>query len=317
MPITDLTNTTWAFKDTGIVAYGSGAMTPLNLSGTIDNVSWSSFYSPVVDPRSSRRLVTIAISCDTHAYIYVAEGDVQYSSVSDGEGWYYQLSGALTKLATPPTITITGGDNVENVTVIAWLPENAAQIHTITTVLTNISATGDITIEDGGEASVVLTPSKGLSLPSSISVVGASYAYIPSSGLVVLSNPTSDVTITASAVVSVDISTLDDYPSVTPGEHTLKIYTKANSYEDSDESTAVTFIKLSPPTTEVITSSVYTAEGTEYDTIYDLYAVDENGTIYYLGETLPQGYEYSVDSSGVLTLYNAPYTLSEGVVTIE
>ena len=189
--------------------------------------------------------------------------------------------------------------------------------YSITNVLSNITAVGDTTIDSGGEATVTLTPSKGLSLPPSISVVGASYAYIPSLGTVVLTNPTGDVTITASAIVSTDISTLDDYPSVTPGEHVLKIYAKSNLYEDSDESTAVSFTKLSPPTNEAMVSSVYTAEGVEHGTIYDIYAVDSNGAVYYLGETLPKEYDYDINQEGILTIYDASYTVSEGVVTIQ
>ena len=73
----------------------------------------------------------------------------------------------------------------------------AAITYSILKAVTNGSASGDNSIAYGGTASVVLAASSGYILPSSISVSGASYTYDSTTGVVSLSAPTGNVSITA------------------------------------------------------------------------------------------------------------------------
>ena len=117
-------------------------------------------------------------------------------------------------------------------------------------------------------------------------------------------------------MVSVDISTLDNYDTVTAGQHTLQIYTKGYGYTDSANSTSVSYTKLAPPSNEEITGSGYTADVVENGEIYDIYAVGDNGTIYYLGASSATPYEYTIEPDNSTVVTNAGYVQSLGEVTI-
>ena len=67
--------------------------------------------------------------------------------------------------------------------------------YSITDSITNGTASGDSTIVENGTASVTIIPSSGYDLPSSVNVSGASYTYDSSTGVVSLSNPSGNVTI--------------------------------------------------------------------------------------------------------------------------
>ena len=74
--------------------------------------------------------------------------------------------------------------------------------YSITNNLTNCTASGVSTITEGGIATVTISANSGYELPDAITVSGASYSWDNSSGTVTLSNPTSNVTVTAVAVVA-------------------------------------------------------------------------------------------------------------------
>lgn len=78
--------------------------------------------------------------------------------------------------------------------------EEDAEIYNITTTVTNGSSSGASTILENGTATVTLTASTGYELPDTITVSGATYLYIKSTGVVTLSNPTGNVTISATCV---------------------------------------------------------------------------------------------------------------------
>lgn len=79
---------------------------------------------------------------------------------------------------------------------IVLVMEEVAE-YTITTTIANGSYSGDTTILDGGLATVTLTASANYELPDTITVSGATYTYTKSTGVVALSNPTGNVTISA------------------------------------------------------------------------------------------------------------------------
>lgn len=71
--------------------------------------------------------------------------------------------------------------------------------YNITNILTNCTASGATTIVEEGIASVTIAANGGYELPDTITVSGAGYAWNKTTGVVTLSNPTSDVTITVVA----------------------------------------------------------------------------------------------------------------------
>lgn len=68
--------------------------------------------------------------------------------------------------------------------------------YTITANITNGTASGDTEIDKDGEAVVTITPDENYILPTSIEVTGATAQYESSTGVVSLSEPTANVTIT-------------------------------------------------------------------------------------------------------------------------
>ena len=108
----------------------------------------------------------------------------------------------------PDTITVTGTTytyNKQTGVVALTNPTGDVSItatgkvvtYSITKNLTNLTASGATTINTATSASVTLSPSSGYELPDSVTVTGATYTYNKQTGVISLSNPTSNVTITA------------------------------------------------------------------------------------------------------------------------
>lgn len=72
--------------------------------------------------------------------------------------------------------------------------------HAIVTNLENCTSSGSTSIRANGSATVTVIANSGYALPDSITVSGASYTWDKSTGNIVLSNPTSDVYVTVTAV---------------------------------------------------------------------------------------------------------------------
>ena len=72
--------------------------------------------------------------------------------------------------------------------------------HAIVTNLENCTSSGSTSISANGSATVTVIANSGYALPDSITVSGASYTWDKSTGNIVLSNPTSDVYVTVTAV---------------------------------------------------------------------------------------------------------------------
>ncbi len=77
----------------------------------------------------------------------------------------------------------------------------APTVYSITNRLTNCTASGASTIVEDGTAAVTISANSGYELPDAITVSGASYTWNKTTGTVVLSNPTGNVTVTVVAVV--------------------------------------------------------------------------------------------------------------------
>lgn len=82
--------------------------------------------------------------------------------------------------------------------VISYAPV-APTAYSITSKLTNCTASGVDTITEGGTATITISANSGYELPDAITVSGATYVWNKSTGTIVLSNPTGNVTITVVA----------------------------------------------------------------------------------------------------------------------
>lgn len=74
----------------------------------------------------------------------------------------------------------------------------------ITTIVTNGYYEGPKAIAENEEATIVVTPSEGYMLPSSVSVTGASYVYDSATGTITLSEPTGPVEVAVVCAEAVD-----------------------------------------------------------------------------------------------------------------
>lgn len=108
--------------------------------------------------------------------------------------------------------------------------------YNITSQITNGTASGAVKIKENGHATVTITPSTGYKLPSAITVSGASYTYDSSTGEVVLSNPTGEVTITAVCESSAFTVTVN---CVNAGGYE-QIYMTVYNYDASDPAAMIT-----------------------------------------------------------------------------
>ena len=72
-----------------------------------------------------------------------------------------------------------------------------SNVYGIYASIANGSLVGPYTISAGGSATLTLTADQGYSLPVEIAVAGATHTYSQSTGVVVLTNPTANVTVAA------------------------------------------------------------------------------------------------------------------------
>ncbi|GEM_PF-403298 len=127
-----------------------------------------------------------------------------------------------------------------------------AKTYTISGTVTNGSISGDTSIKEHGSASVTLTPSNGYDLPESITVSGAGYSYNKTTGVITLTTPISDVTITATC------------PQVQTVERTITTNVTNGSASGPNKATGTATVTITPtsgytlPSTISVTGSTYT-----------------------------------------------------------
>ena len=128
-----------------------------------------------------------------------------------GDDWVYKKADGSTVLVYSWVVhewydeayrTVDFGTTAQTVGKIFynWFTANAVEIikYNITANLTNITAdTNNVTtIEEGSTATLKYTANTGYKLPDTITVTGATYTWDKSTGIVTLSNPTANVSIT-------------------------------------------------------------------------------------------------------------------------
>ena len=117
--------------------------------------------------------------------------------------------------ALPSAVTVTGATGVwdqttgdlylSNVTGDVAITVVSVQVFTILVTATNCTYTGDGAVIMGGSASLLFEADVGYELPDSVTVSGASYTWDDTTGVLLLSNATANVTIsvTATAIIPV------------------------------------------------------------------------------------------------------------------
>jgi len=105
------------------------------------------------------------------------------------------------------TGVITISNPTGNVSISTTCPVE----YSITTTITNGTSSGDSTIIAGSTATVNISANSGYIRPTTVDVNGATSSYNSSTGVISLSNPTGNVTISATCSATYYISTTVDY----------------------------------------------------------------------------------------------------------
>ena len=87
-------------------------------------------------------------------------------------------------------------------------------------------------------------------------------------------------------LINLDISKLENYEQVAPGNHTLSVIAKSDHYEDSDPSITIQYTKLPTISNESISGNNYTFTEVSNATEYEIYA-DNGEEKIFLGTYIP------------------------------
>ena len=102
------------------------------------------------------------------------------------------------------TSSTTSGANGPGIAAISFTYTQVVtgNTYTVTTTVTNGTYSGDTQIIENDNASVTISPNAGYKLPDSVTVTGATHSYNSSTGVISLSNPTGNVSISATMVAA-------------------------------------------------------------------------------------------------------------------
>lgn len=177
--------------------------------------------------------VTIAATCIALAN-YTVTKNVTGGSVTGVDSIYENGSAVITitpnaNYYMPDSITVSGAsytyskvnqtvtisNPTANVIITVTCEHRAPEVYSIINSITGGTASGDNTITEGSTASVTIAPNASWLLPNTVTVVGATYSYDSTTGVISLSNPTGNVAITAACVeiITYNISTSVTYGS--------------------------------------------------------------------------------------------------------
>lgn len=180
----------------------------------------------------------------------------------------------------------------------------APTVYNITNSLTNCTASGASTIVEEGTASVTIVANSGYELPDTITVSGASYTWDKSTGMVVLSNPTGNVTVTVIAVeAKVEIINLLDAAGY---KNNTRLSTSNGAEKTQSGHVATGYIYVG----DVVRGDVIRTKGIDFT--YGTYpnqgvvaSYDTNKTLIgvgYVNTPRIRQFQYTMDASGNLTL---------------
>lgn len=143
------------------------------------------------------------------------------------------VAGAIDPMADNSTWSFQEmGDSYVYTIPLAESGTTAPEIYTITASLTNCTAAASnpSSIEENSTATLYFTANSGYTLPTTISVTGASYTWDPTTGALALSNPTGNVSIAIIAnIITYAISaTLSHCTAVASNPTTINANDTAN-----------------------------------------------------------------------------------------
>ena len=140
-------------------------------------------------------------------------------SVSGATSNYNSTTGDITLTSPTSTMSITasgvetmgsltfGNNDIESVffgnnsvSKVYYGNKAIYKTFSITTTITNGTYTGRTSISNNGTTTITLSANSGYKLPNTISVSGATYTYNSTTGVVVLSQPIGDITISCVCV---------------------------------------------------------------------------------------------------------------------
>lgn len=143
-----------------------------------------------------------------------ASGTLNFNDAISPANIYFKITSSTTTAAYGPGISEIS---------FTYTEVSTAAIHTITTSVTNGTYSGDTQIQEGKTASVTISPNNGYKLPVSVTVTGATSNYNSTTGLITLSNATSDVSISAEMAKATQYDILTSLTGLTATGDT-KIY---------------------------------------------------------------------------------------------
>ena len=105
---------------------------------------------------------------------------------------------------------VTLSEPTGDVSIVATCPSETPTTYTITGNVTNGTLSGATTIDADGTATVTFVPNAGYEIPTGLDVIaiGARWSYDDTTGVVTLSNPTRDVTVTGTCPAEAETYTI-------------------------------------------------------------------------------------------------------------
>ena len=199
-------------QDMGTITYVvPGHKNIENLANSINTIPTSElniYYNETTAPSNLNQLWVSTSSApneviiDTEYRSTLREGSLLVIYTPTVTGNYYIVNSASLKFQITPNAVYIGNSNNQPVLTNAYINRNNIWVpvgYTITNVLTNVSADpNNVNIINRGVSGLTLIyyANNGYTLPNSITVTGASYTWDQSTGNLVLSNATSDVSVT-------------------------------------------------------------------------------------------------------------------------
>ena len=176
-------------------AGGVSATLTITAAGTIYTISTTTTNGTSSGDSSIR-------AGDTASIVFSA--DAGYKLPTDSSS--FSVSNATISSWTRGTGVLVIGSATGNVTITVSMV--AKTNYTITVTNTNCTFTGASNILEESEATITFTANGGCALPSSVTVSNASYEWNQATGVLTLSNPTNNVSVSVSATVFVNETSL-------------------------------------------------------------------------------------------------------------
>ena len=155
--------------------------------------------SIAITTQPTKQTYTIGEAFDTQGMVVSAtmtEDTTHETVVRAVTGYTYEPSDTFTTTGSK-TITVSYTKGGVTKTATTTVTVTSGTVYNITGSITNGSLGGASTIASGASAVANIVPNSDYTYPSTVTVTGATYEYNSTTGAVTLSNPTGNVTITA------------------------------------------------------------------------------------------------------------------------